>query len=813
MLLYEYKWAKREWFMKELLLKKDAIYNFNVVEEASQNKHFHKDIELIYIMEGSLKLEIENELFSLNRDDIVVINSNKKHSFKSNKKSIIVHFHFSYEYLSSFLNKNFILFWCNSTVKNELRYEELRQTIKELLNGYLNKKREKDLLQYSLIFKILSILCNDFLVHNKDEKFLDKSNKYEDRIIEINNYIKDNFNKSINLTDLAEQLYLSSTYLSKFFKKYLGMNFIEYTNKIRVHYAIDDLLYSDKSMLEIALDNGFSSSTVFNKAFKKIYGVSPSAYRKKIKENAINNNEKDKLLRDEIVGKYFNNNEDKKENNKEQVCKYIKVDSNNKYFINNHWSKMINIGKASELLKSDIQEHILILKNKLKFKYIRFWSVFDDDMYIDINNDSENYNFDLVDRVLDFLLNNNIKPFIEFANKGKRIHKNIDNELIVNSKKKSFSSLDKWGNILERFIIHAINRYGKEEVETWYCEIMNIEEMSGISDYCNRREYIEVFEIAYKTLKKHIPSLKIGGAGFNINYNKKNFENILKKWSKALIKPDFLTVYFYPYINDSKSVKRSTDKNFVINKINEIKKSIKETLVIDEIIISEWNLTISNRNFINDSCYKGAYIVKNLIDSVNEVNMLGYWIASDLFSELYDTTSILSGGTGLLTRDGIRKPAFYGINFMNHLGNNLIEKGENYIITSNNEGYIIVCHNYKHPNYYYYLKDEDSISPSELDKIFDDNNNLKLNFEINNSKNGEYLINKYSLNSNNGSILDEWSKLEYKRILNQNEIEYLNDVSKPKLTSEKYLLNDSVINIEVSLLPHEINCIEIKYKY
>lgn len=799
--------------MKELLLKKDVVYNFNVVEGTSRNKHFHKDIELIYIMEGTVELEIENEMFNLNIADIVVINSNKKHSFKSNNNSIIVYFHFSYEYLSSFLNKNFILFWCNSTVKNELQYEELRQTIKELLNEYLTNKREKDLLQYSLIFKILSILCNDFLVHNKDESVLDNSNKYEDRIIEINNYIRENYNKSINLTDLAEQLYLSTTYLSKFFKKHLGMNFIEYINKIRIQYAIDDLLYSDKSMLEIALDNGFSSSTVFNKAFKNIYGVSPSSYRKKIKENTINTKENGKLLNDEIVEKYFNNNEEKKENNREEACKYIKVDSNNKLFINNHWSKMINIGKASELLKSDIQEHILILKNKLKFKYIRFWSIFDDDMYIDINNDNENYNFDLVDRVLDFLLSNNIKPFIEFANKGKRIHKNIENELIINSKKKSFSSLDKWGNILERFIIHAINRYGKEEVETWYCELMQIEDISGISEYCNRRDYMDVFEIAYKKLKKHLPNLKVGGSGANIEYSKKNFEKILNQWSNSLIKPDFLTVYFYPYNNDSESVKRSTDKNFVINKINEIKKALKETLDIDEIIISEWNLTLSNRNFINDSCYKGAYIVKNLIDSVNEVNILGYWIASDLFSELYDTTSILIGGAGLLTRDGIRKPAFYGINFMNYLGNNLIEKGENYIITSNNQGYIIVCHNYKHPNYYYYLKDEDSITPSELDKIFDDNNNLKLHFEIDNSKNGEYLINKYSLNSNNGSVLDEWSKLEYKNILNKNEVEYLNDVSKPRLTSKKYFATDSAINIEVSLLPHEISCIEIKYQY
>lgn len=804
--------------MKELLLRKGSLYNFNIVIEEVQNRHFHQDIELIYMMEGTMNLEIENESFKLNRDDIVIINSNKKHCFRSKENSIIGCFHFSFEYISSFLKKNLVLFWCNSSIDKDVAYEELRQTVKLILSGYLRIGNEEDLFQYSLVFKLLSILCNSFLVNNREKKLLDKSDKYEERVSEIINYIRGNYNRTISLTDLAEHLYLSTAYLSRFFKKHLGVNFIDYVNKIRVHYAVDDLLYSNKSMTKIALDNGFASSAVFNKIFKETYEMSPSAYQRKMKENIDSNDKDDKILDNqqikEILNNYFTECLVEENVRDKNVVKNIFVNANNKCCLNNHWNEMINIGKASDILKSDIQEHILVLKNKLKFKYVRFWSIFDDDMYIDIKNKDKNYNFNKIDRVLDFLINNRIKPFIEFSNKGKRIHRNIENEIISNEDKISFTSLQQWENVMERFIIHVINRYGIEEVDSWYCEIMKIEDISEVSNSYGSENYLNVFEVAYKTFKKYTTGLKIGGAGINVDYSKKSLNSILSQWGSHTSKPDFISVYFYPYISDGQHSKRSTDRDFVINKIKELKDIIKQAVPVEEIIISEWNSTLSNRNFINDSCYKGAYMVKNLIDSVNEINMIGYWFGSDLFSEFYDTTSILSGGVGLLSRDGIRKPSFYGIDFMNHLGNNLIEKGENYIIASNNDSYTIVCHNYKHPNYYYYyLKEEDFIRPLEQYKIFDDNNTIKLNFKIQNTKNGEYSVKKYSLSRENGSVLDEWMKMNFTDDISKNEINYLKDICKPRLSIKSTVVDEGVLNIEVILSPHEINRIQIKYKY
>ena len=80
-------------------------------------------------------------------------------------------------------------------------------------------------------------------------------------------------------------------------------------------------------------------------------------------------------------------------------------------------------------------------------------------------------------------------------------------------------------------------------------------------------------------------------------------------------------------------------------------------------ILQNGNLTISDRNLINDSCFKGAYILKNYIDLIDRVEGMSYFVGSDRVSEYYDTEELLFGGTGLLTKDGIQKPAMFAFHF------------------------------------------------------------------------------------------------------------------------------------------------------
>lgn len=124
---------------------------------------------------------------------------------------------------------------------------------------------------------------------------------------------------------------------------------------------------------------------------------------------------------------------------------------------------------------------------------------------------------------------------------------------------------------------------------------------------------------------------------------------------------------------------------------------------------SEWNLTISDHNFVNDTCFQGAYIVRNYIKLLGKVDGMAYFCGTDRTLEYYDTDGELFGGGGLLTKDGVMKPAAFAFEFLNRIYPYYIGKGENYLATADGHGaFSILCHNCKNLNYnYFYVKENE----------------------------------------------------------------------------------------------------------
>lgn len=102
------------------------------------------------------------------------------------------------------------------------------------------------------------------------------------RIIgEIDLCIKDCNNEEITLKRLSDSLGYSGFYVLRKFREISGMQFRDYLRYRRLAFALKDVRDTDKSLLDIALDYGFSSHEAFTRAFKEAYGITPSEYRQK----------------------------------------------------------------------------------------------------------------------------------------------------------------------------------------------------------------------------------------------------------------------------------------------------------------------------------------------------------------------------------------------------------------------------------------------------------------------------------------------------------------------------------------------------
>ena len=100
-------------------------------------------------------------------------------------------------------------------------------------------------------------------------------------IQEIDTCIKEHSDETLTLASLAQKLGYSEFHFSRKFREISGMSFRDYLRYRRLAFALKDLRDSEGSILDIALNYGFSSNEAFSRAFRDAYGLSPSDYRKK----------------------------------------------------------------------------------------------------------------------------------------------------------------------------------------------------------------------------------------------------------------------------------------------------------------------------------------------------------------------------------------------------------------------------------------------------------------------------------------------------------------------------------------------------
>ena len=119
----------------------------------------------------------------------------------------------------------------------------------------------------------------------RDQRTNPSASNYSER---CKDYIRKHYREKIYLQDIADSLGLSPTYLSRRFSKDTGECVQDYINRIRVYHASNLLLYSDRTLSEIAFYVGFPNQSYFGKIFKKFRNMSPKAYQDRYRSAEYN---------------------------------------------------------------------------------------------------------------------------------------------------------------------------------------------------------------------------------------------------------------------------------------------------------------------------------------------------------------------------------------------------------------------------------------------------------------------------------------------------------------------------------------------
>lgn len=371
---------------------------------------------------------------------------------------------------------------------------------------------------------------------------------------------------------------------------------------------------------------------------------------------------------------------------------------------------------------------------------------------------------------------------------------------------------------LKKMLSHFALHYGSNEIRNWRFEL----EYNTLFD----EEKAELYWGLYDKIKEilaiyQIPELL--GAGLELGDwdGIRQFEAFAKKNHRKL--PD-LTMQVKPYMcketDKGMAVNRVTDSGYVKNQLQIFRENFPEfTSDVRDIYITDYYDSIQRMNILNDSCYRGAAIIKNVIECFGKVSALPHSIPLDLSYANGIRDKVLFGGDGLMTKQGFRKPSYYAYSFLQKVGPYYLGKNENAIIFGNELlEYQIVCHNCKRLSYHYYL-DEMEQHLEKMGQYFDDENEKELKFRLEHVKNGRYLVKKHSVNMQHGSVQDEvrriapYESLLVPAFLHNDDVEYLKQILVPQQTLRTYDVEDGVLELQITLSSNEICYLSIQYAY
>lgn len=126
-------------------------------------------------------------------------------------------------------------------------------------------------------------LCHNFSV-KVFQSDLSRLKKDLDRLNLVLNYISENYKRPISLDEIAGVAYLQTEYFCRFFKKKMGVTFLEYQNEYRLSFIYKDLINTKDPVHVILERHGFNNYKLFRRMFQEHFGCTPTKVRENMRK-------------------------------------------------------------------------------------------------------------------------------------------------------------------------------------------------------------------------------------------------------------------------------------------------------------------------------------------------------------------------------------------------------------------------------------------------------------------------------------------------------------------------------------------------
>ena len=260
--------------------------------------HYHRYIEILYCMSGTIKVWINGNILFLQKGDLLLINSGVAHATYSVSSYSYIAIKFFMEILkceSCVLNETkYLIPLCRKDFQSKhfLKKVDISDShIKSLvLSIYDEWNNESFGFELAIRSRILQLFTEIIRIWDSSDPY-DFTSQFDETvrtILSAAEYCADNY-ATVTIDEIAKKSGMSYSYFSRIFKKIMNINFTQYINDLKIAAATNLLLTTDFTSTHIAYETGFSSTSHFICNFKKKTGFSPTEYKHNFKKSLQSN--------------------------------------------------------------------------------------------------------------------------------------------------------------------------------------------------------------------------------------------------------------------------------------------------------------------------------------------------------------------------------------------------------------------------------------------------------------------------------------------------------------------------------------------
>lgn len=349
-----------------------------------------------------------------------------------------------------------------------------------------------------------------------------------------------------------------------------------------------------------------------------------------------------------------------------------------------YWEMCVGSCHAATALRADYREQLKQAHEELGFRYVRFHGLFDDDMSVVLYDspspympsDKVKYNFMNTDNIFDFLVSIGMKPFLELGFMPRLLASGNQTTFAYAGNITPPKDYDQWADFIEAFTRHAEERYGADEVSTWFFEVWNEPNLPSFWTG-TQEEYFKLYAYTARAIKKVNPGFQVGGPATSINAWIPEF----RSWCAEHDVPvDFISTHHYPtddpmwnnpgmdlmaiLAEKGMDAMSKYDKHIMRKMTRRARKEAGEL----PLYYTEWNVSALMGDGDHDIPYAAATIARILHENIGMVEGYSWWTFSDIFEEMGQMLGEFQGGFGLMTYHGVKKPSYRLFELLHELG-------------------------------------------------------------------------------------------------------------------------------------------------